>query len=85
MAKAEKKSGPKPGAADKPGTADKARVNTLFIYVYMYVRIYIYIYTCVYICIYIYIHILPCATSVCPNAFSRQQAKPKVIIQDVAE
>ena len=29
--------------------------------------------------------ILPCAKSVYPNAFSRQQATPKVIIQDVAE
>ena len=28
---------------------------------------------------------LPCARSVYPNAFSRQQANPKVIIQDVAE
>ena len=34
---------------------------------------------------YIYIYIFPCATSFYPNAFSRQQAKPKVIIQDVAE
>ena len=38
---------------------------------------------CIYI--YIYIYILPCATSFDPNAFSRQQAKTKVIIQDVAE
>ena len=29
-------------------------------------------------------YILPCAKSFYPNDFSRQQAKPKVIIQDVA-
>jgi hypothetical protein len=28
---------------------------------------------------------LPCAKSVYPNAFSRQHAKPEIIIQDVAE
>ena len=42
-------------------------------------------YVCMYVYIYIYIYILPCAISFYPNAFSRQQAKPKFIIQDVAK
>ena len=43
----------------------------------MYMHMYMYMY--------MYICLLPCAKSCYPNAFSRQQAKPKVIIQDVAE
>ena len=39
----------------------------------------------IYIYVYVIIMILPCAKDFYPNAFARQRAKTKVIIQDVAE
>ena len=51
------------------------KVELHVIYIYIYIERERDVYTCIF----------PCAKSVYPNAFSRQHAKPKVIIQDVAE